>query len=209
MFSSQYPPSTHLHQSLVRTFSLQSGSGVERFDVTSTIQRRTQASEYAAVPNSQEGKPAADQRPNNPVTILQFTAHTVSANRLSTKTLHHPLLGPEDWEGVSSMQNLYMGDATGVNTKAIGKVWGLAEGQHCIPDPENPVVDTRYSLVALLAVDPLLALNPGRPKSPLSQTYFCIVVCDEGDVSRRVGMVSLNERAFEEAGPEWKVCRLV
>lgn len=96
-----------------------------------------------------------------------------------------------------------MDDATGVSAKAIGTVWGLAERRRCISTHERLVADGPHSLLALLAVDPEPA------KRPLPQMNFCILVCDEGDVSRRVGMVSISEEAFEKAGLELKAVWLV
>ncbi|GAB7331746.1 hypothetical protein MBLNU13_g03716t1 [Cladosporium sp. NU13] len=203
MFSSQYPPHTHLHRSLVRTFWLRSASGTERIDVSSAIHKHAQAIVRTVETDRSEIELAAEQQPKEQRAVLQFTTYTVSLTRFWTEHRGPKARRPEDWSGVDAGQHLYMSDPTGVDTEAIGMVWGLAEGYHWISTSEQRVVDNRYSLIALLAVD------PGRAKRRLPQEYFCIVVCDEGDVSRRVGMVSISEEAFNNAGPVWKVCRLV
>lgn len=97
----------------------------------------------------------------------------------STNSLRVPAPKPEDWDHLAATQDLYMDDATGVSTGAIGTVWGLAEGSYCIFTHERLVADDLHSLLALLAVDPELV------KRPLPQMDFCKLVCDEGDVSRR------------------------
>jgi len=203
MFSSQGPPRSHLHQSLVRALRLQSDSIVETFKVSSIIHRNAQAAECASLLQRAELKVADEQQPSKQFTVLQFSAYTVSTTNFLTKHLRPPTPRPEDWDGVAATQRLYTADTEGVTTQAVGTVWGLAEGHHCIPTPEQSVLEDRYSLVALLVV------NHERASPPSSPTYFCIVVCHDGGVSRRVGMVSITEAAFEEAQPEWKVCQLV
>ena len=159
---------------------------------------------HTAATDRNEMELAAEQQPSEQRAVLQFTAYAVSPKRFWTKYLIPKAPSPEDWCGVAASQHLYMDDAAGISTDAIGRVWGLAEGHRCISTADDPVADTRYSLVALLA-----AVDPGRVKRPLPQVYFCIVVCDEGDVSRRVGMVSISKEAFEKVGPESKAFRLV
>ena len=118
---------------------------------------------------------AAEQQPNEQRAVSKFTAYTVSLIKFWTEHRGPKARRPEDCSGVDGGRHVCMGDATGLETGAIGMVWGLAEGYHWTSISEQGVVDYRYSLVALLAVD------PRRTKRPLPQQYFYIGVCDEGD----------------------------
>lgn len=200
MFSSQQPPSTHLHRSLVSDFWLQTSSASRRIAVSSLVHKSVKSRSSAATGSRDELR-RADNRPS----ALRFYAYAVSTVSFSTKILSPPDPKPEDWDEVTATQELFLRFDNSSRKQPVGIVWGLAEGHGCFAMPESLDPPEGYFLLALLAVD---RKRSRRSRAPEIMN-FCIVVHLHGGISRRIGMVEVSEGAFNAAKPDLGFWQLV
>lgn len=207
MFSSQQPPSTHLHRSLVSDFWLQtsSASASRRIGVSSLVHKSVKRRTSAAAGLRDEPRRADIKGSDNRPSTLRFYAYAVSAASFSTKILPPPDPKPEDWDEVTATQELFLRYDSSSRKQPIGTIWGLAEGHDCFATPGSPVPPDGYFLLALLAVD---RKRPRHSRGP-GIVNFCMVVHFHGGISRRIGMVEVSEEAFNAAKPDSRVWQLV